>query len=53
MKAQNTTNDAFTDDIAAAAYIENFGLKLFSQADNEDREGKATRRADSPPVSYC
>ncbi|GEM08450.1 late endosometo vacuole transport-related protein [Rhodotorula toruloides] len=41
MKAQNTTNDAFTDDIAAAAYIENFGLKLFSQADNEDRKAAA------------
>ncbi|BGP31168.1 hypothetical protein JCM10296v2_002932 [Rhodotorula toruloides] len=43
MKAQHTANDAFTDDVAAAAYIENFGLKLFSQADNEDRKGKATR----------
>ncbi|BGP07131.1 hypothetical protein JCM10049v2_002961 [Rhodotorula toruloides] len=43
MKAQHTSNDAFTDDVAAAAYIENFGLKLFSQADNEDRKGKATR----------
>lgn len=44
MKAQHTSNDALTDDVAAAAYIENFGLKLFSQADNEDRKGKATRR---------
>ncbi|KAK4334284.1 Vta1 like-domain containing protein [Rhodotorula toruloides] len=30
MKAQHTTNDAFTDDVAAAAYIENFGLKLLT-----------------------
>lgn len=44
-KAANQHNEAFTDDVAASAYIENFGLKLFSQADNEDRKGKATRRA--------
>ncbi|GAA5841288.1 hypothetical protein JCM9279_000605 [Rhodotorula babjevae] len=42
-KAANASNEAFTDDVAASAYIENFGLKLFSQADNEDRKGKATR----------
>lgn len=42
-KAANANEDAFTDDVAAAAYIENFGLKLFSQADNEDRKAKATR----------
>ncbi|GAA6012056.1 hypothetical protein JCM10207_005112 [Rhodosporidiobolus poonsookiae] len=42
-KADNAANEAFTDDIAAAAYVENFGLKLFSQADNEDRKGKASR----------
>ncbi|GAA5986659.1 hypothetical protein JCM10908_003847 [Rhodotorula pacifica] len=42
-KAEHATEEAFTDDIAAAAYIENFGLKLFSQADTEDRKGKATR----------
>ncbi|BGP39094.1 hypothetical protein JCM10450v2_003046 [Rhodotorula kratochvilovae] len=42
-KAANLQNEAFTDDVAASAYVENFGLKLFSQADNEDRKGKATR----------
>ncbi|GAA6046436.1 hypothetical protein JCM3770_004923 [Rhodotorula araucariae] len=42
-KAANLQNEAFTDDVAAAAYVENFGLKLFSQADNEDRRGKASR----------
>ncbi|KPV77422.1 uncharacterized protein RHOBADRAFT_51277 [Rhodotorula graminis WP1] len=42
-KAANASNEAFTDDLAASAYIENFGLKLFSQADNEDRKSKATR----------
>ncbi|KWU47485.1 DUF605-domain-containing protein, partial [Rhodotorula sp. JG-1b] len=42
-RSEHATEEAFTDDIAAGAYIENFGLKLFSQADNEDRRGKATR----------
>ena len=28
---------------AGAAYVENFALKVFSLADNEDRQGKATR----------
>ncbi|GAA6041871.1 hypothetical protein JCM8097_004519 [Rhodosporidiobolus ruineniae] len=42
-KAANEGNEAFTDDAAAAAYVENFGLRLFSQADNEDRQGKASR----------
>ncbi|GJN89756.1 hypothetical protein Rhopal_002745-T1 [Rhodotorula paludigena] len=42
-KAAHSSNEAITDDIAAAAYVENFGLKIFSQADNEDRKGKATR----------
>ncbi|GAA6062220.1 hypothetical protein JCM10212_006455 [Sporobolomyces blumeae] len=43
MKAENSDNDAVTEDAAAAAYIENFGIKIFSTADNEDRRGKATR----------
>ncbi|BGP15248.1 hypothetical protein JCM10213_000709 [Rhodosporidiobolus nylandii] len=42
-KAENATNEAFTDDAAAAAYVENFALKLFAMADNEDRKGKASR----------
>ncbi|GAA5855723.1 hypothetical protein JCM8547_001658 [Rhodosporidiobolus lusitaniae] len=43
IKAENATNEAFSEDTVASAYVENFGLKLFSQADNEDRKGKATR----------
>ncbi|KAL8277954.1 hypothetical protein RQP46_009586 [Phenoliferia psychrophenolica] len=43
MKAELSTNDAVTDDAAAAAYVENFALKIFGQADKEDRAGKATR----------
>ncbi|GAA5851462.1 hypothetical protein JCM5353_002575 [Sporobolomyces roseus] len=43
MKGANADNDAVTEDAAASAYIENFGFKIFSTADNEDRKGKATR----------
>jgi vacuolar protein sorting-associated protein VTA1 len=43
MKAENEDNEAVTDDGAASAYIENFGLKIFATADNEDRKGKSTR----------
>ncbi|GAA5892989.1 Vta1p [Sporobolomyces salmoneus] len=43
MKAENEGNEAVTEDAAASAYIENFGLKIFATADNEDRKGKATR----------
>ena len=32
-----------TDDAAGKAYVENFALKVFVGADNEDRAGKATR----------
>ena len=42
-KAELAGNDAVTDDLAAAAYVENFALKIFGQADNEDRTAKATR----------
>ncbi|GAA5920009.1 hypothetical protein JCM1841_000374 [Sporobolomyces salmonicolor] len=43
MKAEHENNDAVTEDHAASAYIENFALKIFAQADSEDRKGKATR----------
>ena len=45
MKAALSDNEAATDDAAAAAYVENFAVKLFVQADNEDRSGKGTRCA--------
>ncbi|KDN40507.1 DUF605-domain-containing protein, partial [Tilletiaria anomala UBC 951] len=34
---------AITDDTIGNAYVENFALKVFVGADNEDRTGKATR----------
>lgn len=44
MKADTGDNEAVSDDAAAAAYVDNFASKLFTQADNEDRSGKGTRR---------
>lgn len=42
-KARLADNEAVTEEIAGAAYIENFAVKVFTQADNADRAGKATR----------
>lgn len=36
-------NDAIDNDVVAAAYVENFALKVFGMTDSEDRAGKATR----------
>jgi vacuolar protein sorting-associated protein VTA1 len=38
------STDAITDESASSAYIENFALKVFAFADNEDRRGAATRK---------
>lgn len=43
MKANLADNEAVTDDDAGAAYIENFALRVFNMADNEDRNEQATR----------
>lgn len=32
-------NEAVTSEAAGAAYIENFALKVFLSADNDDRKG--------------
>ena len=39
MKAVLGSNEAVTNEAAGAAYIENFALKVFMGADNEDRKG--------------
>ena len=39
MKAILTTNEAVSSEAAGAAYIENFALKVFLSADNDDRAG--------------
>ncbi|KAI0332014.1 DUF605-domain-containing protein [Cubamyces sp. BRFM 1775] len=43
MKSELGANDAVHDETASAAYIENFALRVFAGADNEDRKGAATR----------
>jgi hypothetical protein len=43
MKEQMSDNEAVTDDAAAAAFVENFAIKIFGQADEEDRNGKSSR----------
>lgn len=40
MKALLSSNDAVTNEAVGAAYIENFALKVFMSADNDDRAGK-------------
>ncbi|GAA96740.1 uncharacterized protein L969DRAFT_97089 [Mixia osmundae IAM 14324] len=36
-------NEAITNDVAAQAYVENFGLDVFDKADKEDRAGRANK----------
>jgi hypothetical protein len=43
MKEQLKDRKEIGSDEAAAPYIENFALKVFSNADNEDRKGGSNR----------
>ena len=43
MKEEIGANDAIDLEAASSAYVENFALKVFTMADNEDRRGHATR----------
>jgi len=43
MKKDIGVNDAVDHESAGAAYVENFALRLFKLADEEDRRGEATR----------
>ena len=38
------SSDAITVENAASAYVENFALRVFASADNEDRQGVPTRK---------
>lgn len=40
-----------TDEAAGSAYVENFAMNVFLQADNEDRQGKANKWV--PSESFC
>jgi hypothetical protein len=42
-KEELGSNDAIESQAVGAAYVENFGLKVFANADNEDRKGLANR----------
>ena len=39
MKALLDSQDAIVTEAAGAAYVENFALKVFMSADNDDRNG--------------
>jgi vacuolar protein sorting-associated protein VTA1 len=43
VKSEIGTTDAIDNDAAGSAYVENFSLRVFSVADNEDRSGRATK----------
>lgn len=48
MKVTLEQNEAVTDDVVAASYVDNFSAKIFKQADEEDRAGKSTRYGFNP-----
>jgi len=43
LKVALSDNEAVKNDAIGQTYIENFALQIFLGADNEDREGKASR----------
>ncbi|KAK0481714.1 Vta1 like-domain-containing protein [Armillaria novae-zelandiae] len=43
MKQEIGPTDAIDIEAASAAYVENFALRVFNLADNEDRKGRSTR----------
>jgi vacuolar protein sorting-associated protein VTA1 len=43
-KANNASNDAIVDDVAAKAYVENFALETFSRGDNAQRANAVTKQ---------
>ncbi|PPQ99556.1 hypothetical protein CVT24_005344 [Panaeolus cyanescens] len=43
MKSEIGANDAIDMEAVSSAYVENFALKVFASADNEDRAGRASK----------
>lgn len=43
LKASLSDQEAITNDIVAQAYVTNFADRVFVGADNEDRQGNASR----------
>jgi vacuolar protein sorting-associated protein VTA1 len=48
MKAVLSENEAVNNEAAGAGYVENFALKVFMSADNDDRNGITGKWAQSP-----
>lgn len=46
-------SDAVATDEAGSAYIENFALRVFNMADNEDRRGKASKYVCCGLLLHC
>ncbi|KAJ3207359.1 hypothetical protein HDU67_007523, partial [Dinochytrium kinnereticum] len=42
-KKESSNNDAFSNDLVASAYIEEFALKVFSNADRDEQSGKHSK----------
>lgn len=36
-------NEAISNDVVGIAHVDNFAMKIFTAADNEDRAGRATK----------
>ncbi|KAI8457422.1 Vta1 like-domain-containing protein [Phakopsora pachyrhizi] len=43
VKGKISDNDAISNNLAATAYVENFGLKIFDSADDEDQRGLSNK----------
>jgi vacuolar protein sorting-associated protein VTA1 len=52
MKREIGNVDAIEVEAASAAYVENFALKVFQSADNEDRKGVATRFVECEAIIF-
>ncbi|KAI8369720.1 Vta1 like-domain-containing protein [Blakeslea trispora] len=44
LEAKTIDDEAITNDLVGYAHVENFALKVFLNADNEDRAGKASKK---------
>jgi hypothetical protein len=52
MKEAIGPHDSVDVDSASIAFVENFALRVFTAADEEDRRGEATRRVIVPPAFW-
>jgi vacuolar protein sorting-associated protein VTA1 len=52
IKKEIGSNDAIDMEAASSAYVENFALKVFTAADNEDRAGNGSRSVSTYWTAY-